>query len=102
VPERLQRQRKKGWRKPPNSVIVDRTSKWGNPYRIGVDGDRNTVITEYEQYLLSTPELIGRLGELAGKDLICFCPLDQRCHAGVLLRLANVGNSEIGDAAARG
>jgi hypothetical protein len=26
---------------------------------------------------------------LRGKDLACFCPLDQRCHADVLLDLAN-------------
>lgn len=28
-------------------------------------------------------------GELAGKDLACWCPLDQPCHADVLLELAN-------------
>jgi Domain of unknown function (DUF4326) len=27
--------------------------------------------------------------DLAGKDLACWCPLDQRCHADVLLELAN-------------
>ena len=27
--------------------------------------------------------------ELAGKDLACFCPLDQPCHADVLLEIAN-------------
>jgi len=34
-PKRLQRKRQKGWSKPPNSVIVDRTSKWGNPFIVG-------------------------------------------------------------------
>lgn len=29
--------------------------------------------------------------ELAGKDLACWCPLDQPCHADVLLELANGG-----------
>lgn len=29
--------------------------------------------------------------ELAGKDLMCWCPLDQPCHADVLLELANGG-----------
>jgi hypothetical protein len=28
-------------------------------------------------------------GELRGKDLACWCPLDQPCHADVLLELAN-------------
>jgi hypothetical protein len=27
--------------------------------------------------------------ELAGRDLACWCPLDQPCHAGVLLEIAN-------------
>lgn len=34
-PKRHQRKRTRGWRKPPGSVIVDRTSRWGNPFRIG-------------------------------------------------------------------
>ena len=29
------------------------------------------------------------LSELRGKNLACFCPLDQPCHASVLLKLAN-------------
>ncbi|HEY9371501.1 DUF4326 domain-containing protein [Streptomyces sp.] len=27
--------------------------------------------------------------ELAGRDLACWCPLDQPCHADVLLEIAN-------------
>ena len=27
---------------------------------------------------------------LRGKDLVCWCPLDQPCHADVLLELANI------------
>ena len=29
------------------------------------------------------------VGDLAGRDLACWCPLDQPCHADVLLELAN-------------
>jgi hypothetical protein len=29
------------------------------------------------------------LDELRGKDLMCWCPLDQPCHADVLLEIAN-------------
>jgi hypothetical protein len=32
-------------------------------------------------------------GDLAGKDLACWCPLDKPCHADVLLELANTGAS---------
>jgi len=30
--------------------------------------------------------------ELADKDLVCWCPLDQACHANVLLTVANCGH----------
>lgn len=35
--------------------------------------------------------LIGArdLTELRGKDLACWCPLDQPCHADVILEIAN-------------
>jgi hypothetical protein len=42
----------------------------------------------YRQWLPSQP-LYLEVSELAGHDLICFCPLDQPCHADVLLELAN-------------
>jgi hypothetical protein len=34
-PMRIQRSRKKGWRKPEGAIIVTRPSFWGNPFRIG-------------------------------------------------------------------
>lgn len=34
MPSRIQRKRTRGWRKPAWSVIVDRTSRYGNPFRI--------------------------------------------------------------------
>lgn len=36
------------------------------------------------------------LAPLRGHDLMCWCPLDQPCHADVLLELAN--RKEVGDA----
>lgn len=33
VPERVQLSRAKGWRMPPNTVKVDRSTRWGNPFR---------------------------------------------------------------------
>ena len=90
APKRIQRHRTKGWRKPPGAIIVDRTSRWGNPFKTPGDGDRETVIHNYvEHYLPHKPSLLSRLDELAGHDLACACPLDQPCHADVLLDLVN-------------
>lgn len=37
-PVRVQLRRLKGWRMPENTVKVCRPSKWGNPWKVGVDG----------------------------------------------------------------
>lgn len=33
MPRRIQLKRTKGWRMPPNTVKVDRSTRWGNPFR---------------------------------------------------------------------
>jgi hypothetical protein len=50
--------------------------------------DRERVIAQFEQYLLNSPELLAQLGELKGKDLVCYCA-PKACHGDILLRLAN-------------
>lgn len=76
---------------PPDAVYVGRPSKWGNPFVIGRDGTREEVIAKYLEYLLGTEYTTGLIldiGELRGKDLVCWCsPLP--CHADILLKLAN-------------
>lgn len=79
--------------KPAGAVYVGRgrgrRGKWGNPYRIGRDGDRSEVIALYRSYLAERVER-GDLdpGELRGRDLVCWCA-PATCHADVLLSLAN-------------
>jgi len=68
----------------PCDVRIDRTTKWGNPYRIGRDGDRAEVVRRYAAYLDSRPDLLAALPELVGKRWGCWCwPLP--CHGDVLL-----------------
>lgn len=48
-PIRIQLLRKKGWRKPENTVVVTRPGKWGNPFKIGGyfmvgDPDRTAIL----------------------------------------------------------
>lgn len=38
TPQRIQLRRTKGWRMPPNTVKVDRTTKWGNPWPADHEG----------------------------------------------------------------
>lgn len=69
---------------PENAVLVDRTTKWGNPFKKGRDGTRKQVIKRFCEEIL--PDL--DVSELKGKPLICHCfPKD--CHAKYIWLKAN-------------
>ena len=71
-----------------DSVYIGRPSKWGNPFVVGRDGSRIEVIRKYEAWIREQGVLMACLGELRGKDLVCWCaPL--KCHGDVLMELAN-------------
>ena len=153
VPERIQRQRTKGWRMPEGAVYVGRPSMWGNPWTkadpdavwwavaIGEMGNpvgRHRGVVAWHRWWLTgdpdhlpiplhdgpgdleysdgsthhmadmpaglslfmltkdgprhlpgRPDMDAYLTPLRGRDLACWCPLDQPCHADVLLELAN-------------
>jgi hypothetical protein len=76
---------------PENTVKVDRTTKFGNPYPML--GDRAACVAAYRHWLETTRDgrEIAELArkELRGRHLGCWCGLDQECHADELLRIAN-------------
>ncbi len=72
---------------PTNTVFVGRPSRHGNPFKIGVHGTREECIEKYKIWAAMRTEVIKQ--ELRGKDLACFCRLDQACHADELLLIAN-------------
>lgn len=94
MPSRIQRKRERGWRMPENAVYVGRPTIWGNPYKVGgmyhVACAYDAVVA-YRVYLegLIRAQNPGFIERLRGKDLACWCPLDQPCHADVLLEIAN-------------
>ena len=69
-------------------IYCGRPSEWGNPFEIGKDGTREEVIEKYRVWLLTNADLMGRIPELKGKVLGCWCaPLP--CHCDILAGLAN-------------
>lgn len=91
MPERIQRQRTKGWRMPAGAVYVGRPTKWGNPFKVtggGAVNDRASSVGLFRRYRPDEAYL-EVVRELRGTDLACWCPLDQPCHADVLLEWAN-------------
>lgn len=109
MPERIQLSRAKGWRMPPNTVKVDRSTKWGNPFPIGKEGPFERVAPDAEgaagffrdmcrdsEVMMAARYPFHReiRAELRGKNLACWCPIHRNgeyapCHADVLLSLAN-------------
>ena len=103
APTRIQRKRTKGWRMPANTVYVGRPTKWGNPFVCRTRGEavtqflwKLTVIAMNDELYPPPGTNTSRLtytyirNELHGKNLACWCPLDQPCHADVLLAIANL------------
>ena len=63
-------------------------SPFGNPFRLGIDGDRDEVISRYRAWMKMQPDLLARLPELRGKRLGCWCA-PKPCHGDVLVELVN-------------
>lgn len=107
-PRRIRLSRAKGWRLPPNTVVVTRPGPWGNPFVVGTHGTAQQCV-DLHRYLLrgwvclSKGNAAGQqahyqhvgayLGDLAGKNLACWCALDKPCHADTLLEAAAAGTT---------
>lgn len=75
-------------KKDKYDVYIGRGSRWGNPYKIGIDGTREEVIQKFKKYFENTVAMADpmwkfELMELKGKRLGCFCkPL--ACHGDII------------------
>jgi hypothetical protein len=84
--ERFEKTRVVNRYREKEEVYIGRPSKWGNPFIIGRDGNRATVIEKYSKWIRTQPHLLNDLEELRGKRLGCFCA-PQPCHGDVLIAL---------------
>jgi hypothetical protein len=98
VPVRVMRSRQKKQESPNGLPIiyVGRPTKWANPFKIGSNGNGVTILTRAA--VIELFEIVAKkqleldphwLDELKGKNLSCWCGLDEKCHADILLTMAN-------------
>lgn len=74
---------------PAGAVYIGRPSKFGNPFAMKSEAQRDDVCDRYRAWLLAQPKLVAAArSELAGKDLVCWCA-PRRCHGDTLLEIAN-------------
>lgn len=107
-PRRIQLQRTKGWAMPDNTTKVDRSTVYGNPFRVEAGFSPDQAVNQFRRWLASDTlilaqfpdleerrqKLLKALPRLRGRNLACWCPLPKpdepdRCHAAILLELAN-------------
>ena len=74
-----------------NTVLIDRRTMWGNPFKLGEHGSREEVIARYRidlwRRIRAGEVSLEELAELDGCWLACWCePLP--CHGDVLARAA--------------
>lgn len=104
---RIQRKRTPGWKLPAGAIIVDRTSRWGNPFRVDgslvelIDGRtlacgspasaRKVAVEQYGAWLdgegpdvieagrkkFDRRKLLAVLPQMRGHDLACPCDLPE-------------------------
>jgi hypothetical protein len=76
---------------PEGAIYVGRPTKWGNPFRITDLCDRDEVLARYTAWIAEPGNQGIRhaaVAELAGHDLVCWCPVGLPCHADILLEIA--------------
>jgi len=112
-PRRIRLSRAPGFRLADisdNYKVVSRPSRWGNPFTITECLEDDSTLADEEararcvrlfqdwltgEYVASGLELqqrrdwiLDNIGELAGRDLACWCKTSEPCHADVLLEAA--------------
>ena len=74
-----------------NTVLIDRRTRWGNPWRVGRDGSRDEVIARYRadlwRRIRANEVALEELAGLNGCWLACWCE-PEPCHGDVLARAA--------------
>lgn len=76
-----------------HDVYIGRPSKWGNPFKIGRDGNRPEVIKKYRLWLLNNDELLSEILTLDGKILACHCK-PKRCHGDIIIETIDAIKNE--------
>lgn len=101
IPDALYIGRPNG-RRPPRlqRYGLEPRAIFGNPFVIGRDGDRATVIERYGEWILTRPELLDELPRARSHALECWCRHDgdrePGCHGDALIdMLDRYGDDEL-------
>lgn len=86
---------------PPNTVKVDRSTRWGNPFKVGSGYAAADAVADYRRWIggvptsrpvpadAERPHVAEIRQHLRNRNLACWCRVGEPCHADELLRIAN-------------
>lgn len=105
--KRIKRSRAKGFRLPPNTVCVDRSTKLGNPFdwrdgvEIGTEKWAKGAAVDLLREAINNPTRFPELKiptrqqirqALEGKSFVaCWCTVDEPCHGDLYIEIACYG-----------
>ncbi len=98
APHCVQLKRSAGWKMPANTVKVDRTTRWGNPFTAADCGSIALAVASHGRWMrgeigapgaVEPPDAAAIRVALAGRNLACWCPSTGPYHADLLLKIAN-------------
>jgi len=76
-------------RKNKYEIRIDRKSIFGNPFILGVDGNRDEVIEKYKKYFYEKikrdSDFKNKVLNLKGKILGCWCK-PKECHGDIIVK----------------
>ena len=88
MPVRVQLKRAKGWKMPENTIKVDRSTKWGNPFKLDSESSRLTCLSKFKTLVKASHDVLyfcssdlqeyrryvdTNVTTLRGKNLACWC-----------------------------
>ena len=88
-----------------NTVLVDRRTRWGNPFRVSAGQSAEQAVARYRVHLWQRIRAgaisLEELAELAPCWLACWCVGSHACHAEVLARAAEWASQVLAERNAR-
>jgi Domain of unknown function (DUF4326) len=88
LPEVLNKRNLTGGKLPQGARYIGRPSRWGNPFKLGRDGDRDEIMARYAVWLddrLKDESFCKELAELSkATALVCWCK-PEACHGDQLV-----------------
>ena len=88
LPKVLNKRRLPGGKMPEGARYIGRPSRWGNPFKLGRDGERDEIMAKYAEWLeskLNDDDFCNELAKLSkATALVCWCK-PEACHGDQLV-----------------